>query len=197
MSITPPRDRTIVLPTQAFAGTGDYLDIDLEVLVLPSPPATRYRISRDDLLVTSRSLRGDGSGAYRVRVSGGGVEKTTTFVLEPPPSPRLVNLTDDVMKVVPGTRLQFGAAGKKPLSTFRVAIYGPLPTYADRPRTASLLRTTMVARADKRGEAIVTLDVLASSDTGLFYAVLDPKTPPPDPKGVIDPRIAEFEVEAA
>ena len=53
------------------------------------------------------------------------------------------------------------------------------------------LRTTIAARANKRGEAIVTLDVSASAEWGGYKAVLEPYRPISD--GWY-PEVASFEI---
>ena len=106
---------------------------------------------------------------------GGDASASTTFVFDPPPTPRLLSLTGASPTVAPGGRLQFGAAGKKPLSKFEVGIYGP-----SGPTSPVSLRIRFGrcsrARADKKGEAIIAVDTLPSCPTGLFVAVVDPQT---------------------
>ncbi|HXY93955.1 MAG TPA: hypothetical protein VEP49_15855 [Acidimicrobiia bacterium] len=184
VAIQPPRGGAIVLGNQSSG-------IGIEVLVLPSPPSTRYRVvgSRGD--VTTGRMPGSGAGTYRVRVTGGATV-STSFTLAPPPTPRLVNLTTMLATVKRPGRLQFGAAGEPPLQTFEVGIFGP---YDASSGTGALsLRSVVVGRANRAGEAVVTLDVLATSIPGDGYvAVLDPKTPLADPEA-LDPRVAMFEV---
>ncbi|HXY94618.1 MAG TPA: hypothetical protein VEP49_19305 [Acidimicrobiia bacterium] len=190
VTITPPRGGAIVLRNQSIPSGLPGASID--ILVLPSPPDTRYRVVDSRNHVSTGRLPGSGAGTYRVRVTGGTAAVRTSFTLAPPPTPRLVNLTTMDATVKPPGRLQFGAAGEPPLQTFEVGIFGPFDPSAD---TAALpLRSVVVARADRGGEAVVTLDVLATSIPGDGYvAVLDPKTPLADPNA-LDPRVAMFEV---
>ena len=163
---------------------------EVTVMILPSPPGTRYRISDEHGLVAQGAITGDGGGAYTVHATAGSATASTTFVLDPAPSPRLTNLTSMEPSVAPGRRLQFGAAGEQPLSTFPVAVFGPYVAGAAWP-----LRTMIVARADKHGEATITLDALASVPTGSFVAVLDPNTALADALA-LDPRVAMFDVKS-
>jgi len=178
----------------------------VQLLFLPGPPRARYVITgagptTGRTTADSGSLAGSGVGRYTVRVSGGGSTATTTFTLEPAPTPRLSNLGDRVVRVgvattsavvEPGRRLQFGAAGLPPLHTFEVGVYGPDQRTAAGPNTHPLA-TTITARADRQGEAIVTLDTLTAARVGSYLAVLDPKTSLAGLQ-VLDPRVAAFEV---
>jgi hypothetical protein len=193
VTITPPDGRTITLPSQVVE-SGE-LGVSIDILVLPSPPSTRYRVSDGGGRLSTGRLEGDGSGTYAVRVQGGASTRTS-FELEPAPKPRLMNAVSMHPTVTQGGRLRFGAAGEAPLQTFQVAIFGPYSA-----RSSGLpLRTVIVARADSRGEAIVTLDVLSTSVAGTGYvAMLNPKTTLADPTGLydgLDPRLAMFEVAA-
>jgi hypothetical protein len=51
----------------------------------------------------------------------------------------------------------------------------------------------LTARADGRGEAIVTLDVARSSDLGEYYAVLEPY---PEVDALRHPRLVVFFVQS-
>ncbi len=190
VTITPPRGRAIKLRDQSIQKGAPGVGFD--ILVTASPPDVRYQITDEHGIATQGRASGDGSGTYVVRARGGAASTTTTFVLDPAPTPRLTNLTSMDPTVKPGRRLQFGAAGKQPLSTFQVAIFGPDGEDSSGNFTYPL-RTTVVARADKNGEALITLDTLASCPTGEFVAVVDPQTPLADPQA-LDPRIAMFTV---
>ncbi len=192
VSITPPRGRTLTIRKQVIQAGATGVGVDL--LVVASPPYVRYEITDEHGTAARGRVTGDGSGTYTVRAQGGSASTTATFVLDPAPSPRLTNLTSMDPSVRPGRRLQFGAAGKTPLSTFQVAIFGPFGK--DSSGDFGLpLRTTIVARADKSGEAIVTVDTLTSCPTGEFVALVDPKTPLADSRA-LDPRVAMFRVES-
>ena len=124
---------------------------------------------------------------------GGDASASTTFVLEPAPLPRLLSLSGANPTVARGGRVKFGVAGKKPLSKFEVGIYGPQGT--DESGSPSYpVRTVLTARADKRGEAVIALDTLASCPTGHFVAVVDPQTPLEDPLP-LSARAASFDVD--
>lgn len=184
-----PRD-SIGSPRDASASTAVFL------LVRPRPPGTTFRV--EDLAGRSVSgrLAGNGSGTYTV-VASGGTTATVDFVLVRAARPRLVNLTVHragrmLAQSTPGGRLRFGTAGTRPLATFRVGVFGPEPTSGD--ESDRPLRTTITARADRRGEAVVTLDVASTSPRGSFVAVLEPQVPVADPD-LFDPRVAIFEIE--
>jgi hypothetical protein len=165
--------------------------VSVEVLVLPAPPNTRYQLVDGAGERSSGRLSGSGAGSYTVRVRGGTATTTERFVLEPAPVPRLLNVTGMEATVDQGGRLKFAAAGQEPLSTFQVGIFGP---YASESSELPL-RTVVVGRADRRGQAIVTLDVLPTSTPGPGYvAMLDPATPLAQPDA-LDPRVAMFTVD--
>ncbi|HXY93216.1 MAG TPA: hypothetical protein VEP49_12115 [Acidimicrobiia bacterium] len=204
VSVAPPHGPVIAVPAWAVGREGTSATVQL--LFLPGPPRARYVITgagptTGRPTADSGSLAGSGVGRYTVRVSGGGSTATTTFTLEPAPTPRLSNLGDRVVRVgvattsavvEPGRRLQFGAAGLPPLHTFEVGVYGPDQRTAAGPNTHPLA-TTITARADRQGEAIVTLDTLTAARVGSYLAVLDPKTSLAGLQ-VLDPRVAAFEV---
>ncbi len=185
LSITPPQGRRIVLPTQTF--TENQARIVLAISVLPSPPNTRYRITNDAGMDVSGRLRGSGSGTYRVELSAGATEKTKSFTLESPPTPRLISPNGAFESVASGGRVRFDVAGEKPGAVFRVSVFGPAKSGA-----ANQLRTTLVARANKRGEAIIALDI-QTSDSGVACALLEPYTYAPKGAG-LDPHIHCFAV---
>jgi hypothetical protein len=163
VSITPPVGEPIALPTQTFVAKQQ--SIILAVSVLPSPPRTRYQITSNRSGLDVRgTLSGDGSGSYTVQASSGGVEKNDTFTLDVAPSPRVL-VPDDL--VAPGGRVELDIAGVRPFKAFRVSVFGP---FTDAP--TGPLRTTIIGRGNKRGEAVVTLDVQAGSDIGLYCVVL-------------------------
>ena len=185
VSITPPRGPTVVVPKRTF--TRSMSTITLIVRVLPSPPQLQLRVTQLGAPLATGPVRGDGRGRYTVEASGGGRRTTETFTLEPPPVPQLVDL-DDSERVAPGSRAQFAATGQRPRSLFRVGVYGPQranPTGAN----SVPLRTTITARADRRGEAIATLDVARSSEPGEYFAVLEPY---PSVDALRHPRLVVF-----
>jgi hypothetical protein len=186
--ITGPGGLRVTLRDQVIEG--DATGVSIDFLVLPAPPATRYQVVDGAGTRSSGRLAGSGAGGYTVRVDGGGATTTARFVLTPAPTPRLLNLTAMDATVEQGGRLRFGAAGQKALSTFQVGIFGPHAAGSpDLP-----LRTVVVGRADRRGEAIITLDVLPTSTAGDGYvAMLDPATPLADPFA-LDPRVAMFSI---
>ena len=112
------------------------------------------------------------------------MQATTTFTLAPPPTPRLGNITGGLsVTAEPGTRIRFGAAGLVPWATFQVGIYGP----------GQLLATMITARADRRGEAIITLDITSGARTGPYDVFVNPDRPLVNPN-TLDPRVAMFRV---
>jgi hypothetical protein len=189
VTITPPRGPAITIRDQVIQG-GDP-GVSFDMLVSPSPPNARYQIVDEHGVAARGRISGDGSGTYTVRAQGGSASTTATFVLDPAPTPRLTNVGSIYPIVKPGRRLQFGAAGKRPLSTFQVAIYGPSDSSG---KDGLPLRTTLVARADTSGEAIITVDTLSSCPTGDFVALVDPNIPLADPHA-LDPRVAMFTVD--
>ncbi len=191
VTITPPRGPIIRLRDQTIASGSR--GVGVTMLVTPSPPVTGYRITDDRGVAAEGSLRGDGSGTYTVNARGGDASASTTFVLEPAPTPRVINLTAVGPAVAPGGRLQFGVAGKKPLSKFEVGIFGPDGQDLSG-NDAYPLRTVVVARANKKGEAVIAVDTLASCPTGEFVAVLDPQTPLED-AGTFGPRAVRFGIK--
>jgi hypothetical protein len=186
--ITAPDGTVITLRDQVIEpnATG----VSIQLLVLPTPPGTRYQLVDGAGARSAGRLAGSGAGRYTVRAEGGGATTTEQFVLVPAPTPRLLNLTGMQASVEQGGRLRFGAAGQKALSTFRVGIFGPyVPGSSGLP-----LRTVVVGRADRHGQAIVTLDVLPTSIAGDGYvAMLEPATPLAQPDA-LDPRVAMFDV---
>jgi hypothetical protein len=187
--ITGPGGVDVTLRDQVIEA--DATGVSVELLVLPAPPNTRYQVVDGAGERSSGRLSGSGAGGYTVRVQGGDATTTERFVLEPAPVPRLLNLTGMDVSVDQGGRLRFGAAGQKPLSTFQVGIFGPYGSgSSDLP-----LRTVVVGRADRRGQAIITLDVLPTSVPGPGYvAMLDPATPLAQPDA-LDPRVAMFTID--
>jgi hypothetical protein len=185
VSITPPLGRTVVVPKQTFTRSNS--TITLIVRVLPRPPQVRIRVTRLGVPIATGALRGDGSGRYTIVASGGGKRTTETFTLEPAPVPQLVDLGDSE-QVEPGGRARFAATGQRPLSLFRVGIYGPQSSNPTGSNPVPL-RTTIAARADRRGEAIVTLDIARTSDLGTYYAVLEPF---PSVDSLRHPRLVVF-----
>jgi hypothetical protein len=194
VSIRPPSGRPIVLPTQilpAGSSRSPTSSLQLKVLVQASPPPTRYRISSGDEMLMAGRLHGDGTGEYRVRASGGDIDDQTSFTLEPAPTPQILNLdADDFIHVDKGSRLSFAVRGKRPLARFDVGVYGP-----EDEQGRSLRRTAVAARANKRGEAVVTLDIAPSSDAGRFSAVLEPYVRSPGVNTGAEPAVADFTVE--
>lgn len=190
VTVTPPGGTPIALSDLVIKAPAT--STDFELLVLPAPPYTKYRIADFQGSVRTGRLNGDGSGTYTVRAQGGAQSTTETFVLDAPPKPRILNLTELLPTTKRGSRLQFGVAGMPPLQTFQVGIFGG----DSGSRAGHPLRAVIVGRADRRGQAIVTLDVLSTSPTGDFNAVLDPKTPITATSG-LEPRIALFEVGKA
>jgi hypothetical protein len=163
----------------------------LNVLVQASPPPVRYRIISGDEVLAAGRLRGDGTGRYRIRASGGGIEDHASFTLEPAPRPQIVNLNaDDFIHVDKGSRLSFAVSGKRPLARFDVGIYGP-----EDEQGRSVRRTSVAARTNKRGDAVVTLDVAPSSDAGRFSAVLEPYTRRGGDNTGAEPQVADFTVD--
>jgi hypothetical protein len=163
VSITPPVGEPIVLPTQVFAPKQQ--SIILSISVLPSPPRTRYQVTSNRSGLDVRgTLSGDGSGSYTVHASSGGAEQNDTFTLDVAPLPRVL-VPDD--EVAPGERVQLEVGGVRPLGLFRVSVFGPFTS-----GSTHQLRTTVVGRGNKRGEAVVTLDVQAGSDVGPYCVVL-------------------------
>jgi hypothetical protein len=190
VSIRPPVGRTIVIPPQTFPPTTTRPTITFLVRVLPSPPRVRYRITREGLPVATGPLSGNGSGRYTVIASGGGRQTEESFTLLPAPVPQLLNL-DVSERVAVGGRLRLAATGQRSLTLFRVGIYGPqsaTPTGSN----PVPLRTSIAARADRRGEAIVTLDVAPRSDRGTYYAALEPYQ---NTGKIRSPRLVTFVVE--
>lgn len=192
VTVTPPEGDVMRLPDQPTRAGAASTSVDLNFLA--SPPAPRWEVERYDVatkrsgVVASGRLSGDGSGRYLVRASGGGVQATATFDLAPPLAPRIGNVTGGLTLITePGTRVRFGAAGQKPLATFRVGIYGP-GTGPNEP-----LATMITARADRRGEAIITVDVTSGARTGGYDAFVNPEQPLVDPN-TLDPRVAMFGV---
>jgi hypothetical protein len=186
--ITGPNGLRVTLRDQVIEE--DTTGVSIEFLVLPTPPATRYQAVDGAGVRSSGRVVGSGAGSYTVRVTGGGATTTERFALTPAPTPRLLNLTSMDATVEQGGRLRFGAAGQDALSTFQVGIFGPYASGSpDLP-----LRTVVVGRADRQGEAIITLDVLSTSIAGDGYvAVLDPATPLANPSD-LDPRVAMFRI---
>jgi hypothetical protein len=186
--ITGPGGVDVALRDQVIEK--DATGVSIELLVLPTPPNTRYQVVDGAGEKSNGRLSGSGAGSYTVRAEGGAATTTERFVLEPAPEPRLLNLTGMDATVDQGGRLKFGAAGQKPLSTFQVGIFGPYASGSpDLP-----LRTVVVGRADRRGQAIITLDVLRTSVPGQGYvAMLDPATALAQPDA-LDPRVAMFAI---
>lgn len=186
--ITGPGGADITLRDQVIEANAT--GVSIQLLVLPAPPNARYQVIDGAGDRSNGRLAGDGAGTYTVRVRGGGATTTERFVLEPAPVPRLLNLTGMQATVEQGGRLRFGAAGQKPLSTFQVGIFGPYASgSSDLP-----LRTVVVGRADRTGQAVITLDVLPTSVPGFGYvAMLDPATPLAQPDA-LDPRVAMFDI---
>jgi hypothetical protein len=199
LTITPPRGSVIRLPDQTSPATSSSASTSVEVNFLASPPTPRWEVERYDAttkrlsLAASGRLSGDGSGRYLVRASGGGVEATATFALAPPLSPRIGNSTGGLTTFAePGRRISFGAAGQRPLATFRVGIYGPNQRGPDG-RYTSPLATMITARANRRGEAIIALDIASGAHTGSYDAFVNPDQPLVNPN-TLDPRVALFRV---
>jgi hypothetical protein len=185
--ITAPDATVVTLRNQVVEP--NETGVSIQVLVLPAPPGTRYQVVDGRGARSGGRLSGTGAGRYTVRVDGG-TTVTQQFVLSPAPTPRILNLTDMQATVERGGRLRFGVAGQPALSTFQVGIFGPYVTGS--PNLAR--RTTVVGRADRLGQAIVTLDVLRTSVAGDGYvAMLDPATPLSQPDA-LDPRVAMFDV---
>ena len=84
--------------------------------------------------------------------------------------------------------MRFDVAGQVPLEKFEVSVFGPSSA------SGSPLRTTIVGRADRRGAAVVTLDVQRDSDTGDYCSLLEPYMRAPSRAGELDPHIACFEI---
>jgi hypothetical protein len=185
--ITAPDASVITLRNQVI--DANETGVSIQVLVLPAPPGTRYQVVGGGGARSAGRFSGTGAGRYTVRVDGG-TTATQQFVLESAPTPRILNLTGMQATVERGGRLRFGVAGQQALSTFQVGIFGPYVTGS----SSLALRTTVVGRADRLGQAIVTLDVLPTSVVGYGYvAMLDPATPLPQPDA-LDPRVAMFDV---
>jgi hypothetical protein len=186
--ITGPGGADITLRDQVIEA--DATGVSIQLQVLPAPPTTRYQVIDGAGHTSNGRLTGDGAGSYTVRVRGGGATTTERFTLEPAPAPRLLNLTGMEASVEQGGRLRFGAAGQQPLTTFQVGIFGPYPSG----NSALPLRTVVVGRADRKGQAVITLDVLPTSVPGSGYvAVLDPAAPLAH-ADALDPRVAMFDV---
>jgi hypothetical protein len=185
VSVTPPEGRSLVLPTLSFVGNEP--TIVLSVSVMPRPPATRYRITRRNEVLASGLLDGDGIGTYQLEASGGGMPKTTSFMLDPPPSPRLLSPNGNYEDVAQGGRVSFGVAGVERFKLIQVSVFGP-----EKAGSRNQLRTKIVGRANKRGEVVLTLDI-QSSESGLFCALLEPYAHDLRGNG-FDPRVDCFYV---
>jgi hypothetical protein len=84
--------------------------------------------------------------------------------------------------------MRFDVAGQVPLERFEVSVFGPSTA------SGSPLRTTIVGRANRRGMAVVMLDVQRDSETGDYCALLEPYTRAPARAGQLDPHISCFEI---
>ncbi len=122
VSITPPRGRTHhdSRPVIQAGATG----VGVDLLVVASPPYVRYEITDEHgtrlEAASPATAVAPTPSAHRVAPRRRRRRSCSTL-----PPPRLTNLTSMDPTVRPGRRLQFGAAGKEPLSTFQVAIFGP------------------------------------------------------------------------
>jgi hypothetical protein len=199
LTLTPPRGVVVRLPDQPSPATASSASTSVDLNFFASPPAPRWEIEHYDTatkrsrVAASGRLAGDGSGRYVVRASGGGVQATASFALAPPLSPRLGNLTGGLSVVTqPANRIRFGAAGQKPLATFQVGVFGPNQRGPGQ-RYVNPIATMITARADRRGEAIITLDITSAARTGSYVAFVNPEHPLVNPD-TLDPRVAMFDV---
>ena len=190
VTITPPRGPTITIRDQVIQGSSPGVGFDM--LVNPSPPYARYQITDEHGVVARGRVTGDGSGTYTVRARGRfRVDDRDVRARPGPHAP-----AHQPHEHEPDREARTPAAVRRRGQAAAVDVPGgDLRPLRRRPAMAGFrFARRSSRRADKSGEAIITLDTLSSCPTGDFVALVDPKTALADPHA-LDPRVAMFTVD--